>query len=364
MTEAVAAELGATYDQVLARLDEQGIGHRSLTLQDGSLLVVSQRGARIYGPFWTPSAASANWMPDAFVDADTFAALVKSQHWNVGGERVWVGPEIQYMIPDRSDYWGSYVLPAAMDPGVNEWTSHDSCELNRRIKLAGYSIATGETELQMTLDVELAADPLRYLERDAELRARVDYAGYVQRVSMRHIAGEPLLSESWNLAQVRPGGVALIPATTAAQITDYYEPSDGAVSTVEGGVAGYITGDRRYKIGVKSAHVHGRVGYYRLSPNGEASLLVRNFANDPSSVYAEEPDFAPGVLGDSIHLYNDDGGLGGFGELEARGRTIGGATTRTHAVDEFTSWWFRGAPADLNRVAMHLLGMSIETHPG
>lgn len=363
MTSGTSVQFGATYLQVIARLDEHEIGHRSLTLADESLLLISERGARIYGPFLSVDSPSANWLPNAFCDPDAFTEFIRSEHWNIGGERVWVGPEIQFMIPDRSNYWESYDLPTSMDPGVHEWASDTSAELRRGMTLRGFTLATGETKLEMILDVETASNPLRHLDREQDLLQRVDFAGYVQRVSMRLVGGDALLSESWNLAQVRPGGVALIPATPVAQVTDYYEPSDGVVSTVAGGIAGSITGDRRYKIGVKAAHVNGRVGYYRVSADGQSSLLVRSFANDPSSVYAEEPDFLPGVLGDSIHLYNDDGGLGGFGELEARGRTIGGSTTRTHSVDEFTSWWFRGTPTDLDRVAMNLLGMPITTHP-
>ena len=364
MTIVSPLENGASYNEVVARLDEQNIAHRTLVLEDTSLLLISERGSRIYGPFRAPDARSENWMPRAFESADAFAELVESGHWNVGGERVWIGPEIQYMIPERSDYWGSYDLPTAMDPGVHEWTGGgDSNELRRRVGLRGYNLAEGATELEMTLEVGRAANPLRYVVEDRDLIERVWFAGYVQRVAMRCVGGDPMMSESWNLAQVRPGGVALIPATPAAEITDYYEPSDGVVSMASGGVVGRITGDRRYKIGVKATHVHGRVGYYRRDAGGTDSLMVRNFANDPSSIYAEESDFAPNVLGDSIHLYNDDGGLGGFGELEARGRTIGGESGREDSVDEFTTWWFYGSPDDLEQVARHLLGLSIFSRP-
>lgn len=364
MTIGNQPETGATYIEVVARLDEQRIAHRTLVLEDASLLLISERGSRIYGPFRQSDATSENWIPRAFESAEAFAALIESGHWNVGGERVWIGPEIQYMIPVRSDYWGSYDLPTAMDPGVHEWTGEgDSNELHRRVGLTGYNLADGATELDMTLNVGRAANPLRYIVKGHDLIERVRFAGYVQRVRMRHIGGEPMMSESWNLTQVRPGGVALIPATPAAEITDYYEPSDGVVSTAPGGVVGRITGDRRYKIGVKATHVHGRVGYYRKDAGGAESLVVRSFANDPSSIYPEEPDFAPGLLGDSIHLYNDDGGLGGFGELEARGRTIGGASGREESMDEFTTWWFHGSANDLEQVARHLLGLSIFSNP-
>lgn len=64
-------------------------------------------------------------------------------------------------------------------------------------------------------------------------------------------------------------------------------------------------------------------------------------------------------LGDSLHIYNDDGGLGGFGEVEARGRTTGYGTERTTSTDEFASWWFFGPSPLIDDVAGHLLGVGL-----
>jgi hypothetical protein len=351
-----------SYRTAVQRLDEHGIGHRTVVLQDSSLLLISQRGARLYGPFRSETDASENWMPEAFRSAEAFAALITSQHWNIGGERVWIGPEIQYMIPVRSDYWGSYDLPAAMDPGEHSWEAGDGGDtLTRRNTLQGYNLGSGQVDLDVRISVTPAAHPLRFTRAYGEGVSDVRFAGYTQRVELTWAGGAPLLSESWNLAQVRPGGQALISANPLVEVTDYYEPSADFVDVTPGAVRARITGDRRYKIGVKAPHVSGRVGYFRDGAGDESSLLVRNFANDPSSVYAEEPDFSEGVLGDSIHLYNDDGALGGFGELEARGRTIGGATGRRSVADEFTSWWFFGTPAELEPIALQLLGVSLET---
>lgn len=350
-----------SYQTVLARLDEQGITHRTLVLEDSSLLLVSQRGARLYGPFPSESEGSENWMPDAFGSAEDFAALMESGHWNVGGERVWIGPEIQYMIPDRSDYWGSYDLPQSMDPGEHTWEGgEDDCVLTRRSSLAGYNLGSGQVELDVRIGVTAAANPLRFTSAYAQGLSDVRFAGYTQRVEMSFDGGAPLLSEAWNLAQIRPGGRVLIPATPMVEVTDYYEPSADFVDVVPGAVSARVTGDRRYKIGVKAAHVNGRLGYFREGEGSDSSLIVRNFPNDPSSVYAEEPDFSEGVLGDSIHIYNDDGGLGGFGELEARGLTIGGTTGRVSSADEFTSWWFFGTVEQLNVISHHLLGVALD----
>ena len=349
-----------SYSSIVARLDEHAIEHHTLTLADGSLLLVSQRGARIYGPFRGASAGSENWVPLAFTDAEAFSALIESGHWNIGGERMWIGPEIQYMIPDRADYWGSYLLPAAMDPGQHALESDaEGARLTSRFTLDGYNLGSGTVDLEMSISVRPAAHPLRFTQAYTDGLNAVAFAGYTERVALGQSAGPPLVSESWNLVQVRLGGQVIIPTIPGAEVTDYYEPSAGWVESLPGAVIARVTGDRRYKIGVKAPHTHGRVGYFRESAGGQASLLVRNFANDPSSVYAEEPDFAHGVRGDSIHIYNDDGGLWGFGELEARGRTIVGETGRAVSADEFTSWWFFGPVEQMELVSTQLLGASL-----
>ena len=79
---------------------------------------------------------------------------------------------------------------------------------------------------------------------------------------------------------------------------------------------------------MRSTHLTGRVGFFKRLPGGRAELVVRNFFNDPSSEYLEEPAAKPGCRGLSVHVYNDGGVFGGFGELECNGRTIGGAAGR------------------------------------
>lgn len=350
-----------SYRTVVQRPNEHAIDHRTIVLQDSSLLLVSQRGARVYRPFRSEYDASENWMPNAFNDPDQFSSLINSGHWNVGGERVWIGPEIQYMIPVRSDYWGSYHPPESMDPGVHTLEGDEQeCVLTFRSALEGYNLGSGRVDLNIRITIAPAAHPLRFTRAYANGLQTVRFSGYTERVELRWAGGAALLSESWNLAQVRPGGRVLIPATPLAEVTDYYEESSSLVGAISGAVSAEVTGDRRYKVGIKAPHVHGRAGYFRDQSEGEASLLVRSFANDPSSVYSEEPDFSADTLGDSMHVYNDDGGLGGFGEIEARGRTIGGSTGRQASVDEFTSWWFFGTPAKLDQVAQHLLGVGLD----
>lgn len=345
---------------VQLRLTEAGIAWHLLDLGDGWSVVVSAYGARVYGPFASEHAPSANWLPDAFGDADAFAALVESGFWNVGGERIWIGPEIRYMIPDRSEYWASYTMPAAIDPGVHSLEVDSGVvRMASEARLESFLAPLGSARFTVGVDVARSAHPLRETPGFATRFERVSYAGYTTTVSLVQDGEIAIPSESWILNQVRGGGTALISATPVAEVTDYYEPVGDQLAAVSGGLAVQLSGARRFKIGVKSAHVFGRLGHVSVGSDGLITLMVRSFPNDPSNEYTEEPDFAPGVRGDSTHLYNDDGGLGGFSELESRGGTVGLTAGKTASVDRFSTWLFTGSHHDLDQIAWEMLGIHL-----
>ena len=346
-----------TQAHAVDRLDEAGIPHVLLPVGADSTIVVCERGARIFGPFVNASTSLA-WMPAAFRDRRAFEHLVASGHWNLGGERIWIGPEIQYMIPDRDNYWGTYTLPAAMDPGTHTLDTSTMAEarLRQHLHLRPYRLTEAAKALDIAIHVQSASDPLRYVHDHGALVRDVSFAGYRQTVTISETTRDAVMSESWNLLQLNPGGKVIVPCATPTEISDYYEPVDSHLAQHAGWAEVTITGARRFKIGFKSAHVSGRLGYLHFATDGIAYLLVRSFYNDPSSNYTEEPDFAAGQVGDSTHIYNDDGALGGFGELEARGRAIGATTGRSTSTDEFTTWCYRGPARAVRTIARQLLG--------
>ena len=61
--------------------------------------------------------------------------------------------------------------------------------------------------------------------------------------------------------------------------------------------------------------------------------------------------------GDSVHVYNDSGALGGFGELECFGQTIGGDNDRTASSDPMILWLYVGPEEQIEDISLHLLGV-------
>jgi hypothetical protein len=350
-----------TYQQVKQRLHENGLNYGELRWENDIRIIVSERSGRIFGPFLDDNGESISWLPPDWGNAEAFRAMLASGKWNVGGERLWIGAEVQYMVPNRNDYWGTIFVPPQMDPGTYQLTqpTPDIWQLSQRMTLDCYSVATGQKHLLLESTVRRVENPLHKLDEYPALMNGVRFAGYEQVVSLTESKHDEVMSESWNLLQLNPGGLLIIPCTPRLQFTDYYEPAGGLQTVFPTHTRVQITGNQRYKLGFKSVHVFGRMGYFNQFDVDNAYLFVRNFFNNPSSQYREEPDFTPGRQGDSMHIYNDGGMFGGFGELEMRGQTIGGATGKMSSTDTMTLWFFAGTAHAVREIAVHLLGVEL-----
>jgi hypothetical protein len=351
-----------TYHQVIACLEETDQPYAVLSLQNDVRLIILQHGARILGPFITIESSSIFWLNRALAQPESFRAFLSSGDWNLGGERVWIAPEIQYLVRDRTDFWGSVQVPAQMDPGryVLDKSQPNQCRLSQSLTLAAFNLATGQKELHVDRLVKPVEDPLRHLSNYQNLVDGVTFAGYEQIVTLSESKHDDIASEVWNLIQLNPGGQLLIPASPQPEFSDYFEPLDSDYQVIHSNhVRLEITGDRRYKVGYKAAHVLGRLAYFNHLDQDRAYLCVRNFFNNPGASYVEEPADWPGRRGHSIHVYNDGGALGGFGELECNGQTIGGATGRSVTTDQFILWLYVGAADKVKRLVPHLVGLDI-----
>lgn len=344
-----------TFERVTASLDIAKHPYHVIEYPGDVRLVISQYGGRLYGPF--VAGQSLSWINPALADSDTYTALVEHVEWNLGGERLWIAPELQYNIADRNDFWGTHNVPPQMDPGGY---TLEGRSLNARMELQAYNLATDTAQLTVKRTITPCENPLRTLHNSKALMDEVTFAGYDHTVNLtQHNRGDAV-SEAWSLVQLNPGGQLFIPTTGSAEATVYFGDAPAQARNAANGVVRVnITGQQQFKVGYKAATLTGRMGYLNTLPDGRSYLLVRNFFNDPATMYAEEPPLDPGNNGHSVHVYNDDGGLGGFGEMECNGRTVGGATGRVHGTDVFTMWVYIGSQARLSAIASVLLGVTL-----
>lgn len=343
---------------VLSRLRENGLAHSVLPLQSGVEAILTARGGRVLGPF-LPSGESVTWLPECWKDAGRFREFLESGDWNQGGDRIWIAPEIQFAVKDRKRFWETLKTPREMDPGEYELSAGSGrCSLKRTFDLEVYYPRDGRKRCAVSRVVSPAPNPLRELPEGEALLKGVLYAGYCQDITLEDLDENGIAAETWNLSQIKPGGDLFIKAYNGRTIrpVDYYEPIDAEHHAVIGDMARLkITGDRRYKVGYKAPLVTGRMAYLRRG--GDCFVLyVRHFFSDPSAFYNEEPHGSPGVKGCSVHVYNDSGSSGGFGEIENNGRAVGGASGRSVSEDTFVTWIFGGEEKPVRAVFEFLMG--------
>ena len=351
-----------THDQVLERLEENNLPYGVLPLQNGLSIVITQRGGRILGPYLSQKSEGFFWMSDVWSRPESFREFLKSGNWNLGGDRVWIAPEIQYGVRDRTDYWGTAHQPEEIDPGhyALEKAGPSQWRLAQDMTLSAYNLASGQKQLHLERLIRPVADSLSNVGAYSALIDGVLFAGYEQVVTLTEGQLDDIVSEAWSLIQLNPGGELLIPASPPVEITDYYTPIDESLySRHPNHLRLKVTGRRQYKVGLKAAHTFGRLGYFNHLADGRAYLVVRNYFNNPSVPYCEEPDSRVGCRGHSIHVYNDGGQFGGFGELEANLQTIGGETGRSASTDALVLWLYVGASDRVKAIALHLLGIEI-----
>jgi hypothetical protein len=357
--------MAITAAQILARFEENHLPCRTLALQNGVTIIVTEWGGRVLGPFLPGSEEALFWTHPAFADPQAFRMLIETD-WNLGGDRMWIGPELQYLVRDRTDYFGSSFIPRAMDPGAWRMTAEgDRCRLDIDMTLEAFNLASEAFNLasgckQLHLDVHLrpAADPLRHLPDAAALLDGVVYAGYEQTAALSETAADAIPSCIWNVVELLPGGELVIPTRFGYPPTVYTGMIAGdRVQPRPGQARVSLDGRQMIKIGYKALDVTGRMGYLYPMPGEKTCLVVRTFPDHPACDYPEEPPDHPAPHGDSLFVYNDDGTYGGYGEMECFGHTIGGPAGISQATDTFGLFLYQGETTRVLEIARRFLGV-------
>jgi hypothetical protein len=328
------------------------------------LMLVTQRGARVLGGFPNAGADNLFWTNSALTEASSFAAFINCGDWNLGGERIWIAPEIQYNVRDREDFWGTLSVPGRMDPGDYLLsTDQNRVYLRATMGLTAHVLASGTKTLYVRRTIQPVANPLRTLAVCGDMMRDVAFGGYEHSVHLTDTNDTEIVSEAWNLVQLRAGGTLLIACSPMVEASDYFGMPVPELRKPFGGALRIpITGRQQYKVGYKAPCMTGRMAYLNMLEGDSYYLLVRHFHNQLNNLYAEEPPHQPGSNGHSVHVYNDGGEFGGadgFGEMECTGTTIGGQTGRREALDAFSMYIYVGTKPRLARIAEFLLGVAL-----
>jgi len=210
-------------------------------------------------------------------DQNAFWTNPSATDWNLGGDRLWLGPERDwfYSTGGLSDH----VVPASMSPGTDRVLTH---------RLTG-----DKTTVSITRDIQVLEDtPTR--------------AVYETRTTVTVHSGRPV--DAWSIVSVPLGGLLELPLSGPLDYRDYLTPRHVEMSDKI--LRLHLTGDVMTKIGILPTSIGGPLTY---TANG--LRIDRTFPVFPDAVYCDLPIGATGQ-GDAVQVFEDDGHYGGYAELE------------------------------------------------
>lgn len=229
---------------------------------------------------------------------EAFWTAPDASDWNVGGDRLWFGPERDWFWADGTGGLADHVVPPEIDPGT--WKHVAPFEAHATIPLRNRT-THDITEIDVTRSITLVH----------ETPDRIEYR---TTNTLQVLTGPPGQAVSaWNVLQVPLGGVLTIDLAAPLLYRDYLSPVDPARLTVRAGQAVLrSTGDRMFKIGLPARVFGGRLSYAR-----DGIVIERTVAVAPGRVYCDGPrDADPAAPGDAMQVFEDDGHYGGYTEIE------------------------------------------------
>ncbi len=323
---------------------------------DGTTIMLLPYGGRVLGVFALGSEENFYWVNPKLAAEETARAFFEGDEWkNSGGDRTWLAPEVDIFLPEFPDT-KTYFQPRELDPGNYEVKeSPDGSSLVNTLTLR-FSRSGNALAMRITKSVGAALNPLRH-EKQVDLDG-IAYAGYTQYTTLELLDDTPAADVPvglWNLVQMPHGGELLIPTYSRTEPKIWFgEISDDDLKVGDRLIRYAMRAKGEHKLGVRAVATTGRVGY--LHGVGETrTLIVRNFAVNPSGDYIDAPWGDPDDLGYSTQACNVNSGLGSFSELEYHIPAIGGKTGRTRCDDAAQVWAFRGPLEPVQAIARRLL---------
>lgn len=293
--------------------------------EGGCSIVLMQRGGRLIGAFPKEGSKNALWAHPQL------EAILNTEEWNVGGDRLWISPERDFFYKDaeRFEHW---FCPRALDPGNYELASSNRNAVTFRNVFDLSNMRTGEIYKDVCVTRTMSYLPNPYAS-DPRLEKALESVSYVGMGSVEEIlvkgSYDWLRINPWIITQVNPGspenpGMAIVPTKAGVQPIHYFgKIPDDRLKVYEDHVSFKIDGEAIYKLGIRPEDLPLRreaaIGY--LVDNGEANreslLLIRRSKDVPKNqsecldVAKRDPDGPRG----SVQSYNSGLGLR-MGEVE------------------------------------------------
>ncbi|GGD93447.1 DUF6786 family protein [Paenibacillus nasutitermitis] len=309
-------------DDLIASLQRLEWHYRLLRNGEGAVIVALERGGRILGIYPDEELENAAWTNPILADTGASRRLFGLEnHWNAGGERVWLSPELEYHVVNPGPP-ADYTVQRPIDPGAYQFRGgavQDQCEWWQE-GVAKQFRSERQIGFRLAKSCRLVKDPIRFAGLGGP--GGYQFVGYESAIDLETNAEgwgngkEPPLS-SWTILQVPAGGHAYAATYGTASPTDFFSPAGPSHLSVSEGIVRFrIDAKQAHKISLTSLQTTGRFGYFRRDESGHCHLIVRQIGVYPSADYLDVPWHDPVYGGHCVQLYNDDGQIGSFGELE------------------------------------------------
>ena len=296
------------------RLHEVGEDCRRISLGLRAFLLVTSHGGRVYGPF-VDGSDRTGWVAPDFMSPERFRPFYDKRDWNTGGERLWISPELAYLVGDRTRFWETFAVPKELDPGRYEL----SVQQGRIALFQEIVLPRGATGGACTIGLKRCIEAAG-LPPWGE-RPGVVSAGFVQTIATTSSDTDtPVVP--WIVRQVVQGGQVIIPVDPGARATTMFgAPGTSNLMHSDGALRMQLDGKAMFKVGIPARHSFGQIAY--LLRGEPSSFILYRFDNDRQGIYHDEPPDQPGSNGYSTFVFQDDGALGSYGELEFVGTDRG-----------------------------------------
>jgi hypothetical protein len=268
---------------------------------------------------------------------------------NIGGDRVWISPEIDTNLPDPHDFAGTYSVPPSIDPG-NFTLKLESGHARLTNRIAIRWLRSGQ---DMELETERIVSPITAPPQP--LDPDVAFAGYALESRLR-CPGElgGARPGVWNLIQTPRGGTIGARAKAEGAVTPVSTIGEAVWEYRDGCFVSPAETAHNFKWSLRAAGCGGTLFHRCELGDGRTTLLVRKFPVGGDADYADCPSLNPAETGHMCQVYVDDGALGGFAEMEFHAPALRPGATEAASTHSLT-YGFIGRPGQIDTILNLLL---------
>jgi len=326
---------------------------RCLQIGAGRLLVTIY-AARILGCELPGVSGNIFYHNPQLEDPQTAAAPLQAASGNIGGDRLWIAPEIAYMWPSTADARRDPFNTSRMLPQLDPADWHVEHESTAAIHLrTAMTITDQRTGQNITLALRRK---LEALDDSGMFPGAIKSLSFSLTSELTVTAGDPgALACTWDLLQIPPGGTLVVPTHGPVPAPrSYYNPWGSLLQSAHDRINFTVTGQGSNKFGLSPTQTTGRMAYLR-KVGDLTTLIFRSFQPQPAEPYVDVPITSDERFGgDALQVFNGYN----FGEMEVQDPGLIAGQGPTSRTNRYVTHVLAGPDKDVREAGRKLLGLT------